>query len=293
MGLFPWNRRPKKERPQPERAPGRTVQPLSENAGAEPGETGRLLSYQAANLQGLGTCEDQEDAFAFANALDVTLIREKGFLSVVADGMGGMRGGQLASETVVSSIRQDFGQFDCQSDMASQLRESVLRANEKVFALLSGEGGSTVVACVIYQERLYFASVGDSYLYLKRNGQLFRLNRPQNVLYEAYLQSIRAGTMDPNAADRNCEKAALTRFLGMEALEDIDLLRRPLPLLPGDVLLLCSDGVAGTMTDTQVLDCLARPAPKDMCAALEQLLKQRPADRYQDNYTALVIQCGY
>lgn len=290
MRLFPWNRRTKKESPPMEgRAPGRTIQPLSEGAeGAR-----RLLSYQVANLQGVGTCESQEDAFAFSNALDVTMIREKGFLAVVADGMGGMREGQLASETVVSSIRQDFSQFDYQSDIAWQLYESVSRASKKVFSILEGEGGSTVVACIVYQECLYFVSVGDSYLFLKRNGQIFRLNRPQNILYDSFLQSIHDGTMDPKIAEQNHEKAALTQFLGMEVLGDVDLLYRPLPLISGDVLLLCSDGVAGAMTETQVLDCLMKSTPKEICGAFEYILKEAPAGQYQDNYTALVIQCEY
>lgn len=291
MRFFSWSRHAQKESRRPEKTPGRTLQPVSRNIGAE--ENRYFLSYQVANLQGLGTCEEQEDAFAFANVLDVTLIQEKGLLAVVADGMGGMKGGQLASRTAVSSLRQDFAQLDYQLDIADQLYESLLWANEKVFSLLNGEGGSTVVACIIYQERLYFASVGDSCLYLKRNGQLFRLNRPQNVLYDTYLRSIRDGRMDPQIAEESHEKAALTQFLGMEPLEDVDFLRRPLPLMAGDVFLLCSDGIAGPVTESQLLGCLSEPISEDMCGALRQAIGQPSAGQYQDNYTALVIQCGY
>ena len=306
MGIFPWSRRRNRKaeeetafrsapRPDADAAgasvPGRTLQPPPGADAAVGGAPKRLLGYQVANLQGLGTCERQEDAFAFANVMDVTLIREKGLLAVVADGMGGMKDGRLASETVVSSIRQDFGDLDYRSDMALQLRESLCRANEKAFALLDGEGGSTAVVCLIYQEQLYFASVGDSFLYLKRNGRVFRLNRPQNILHELYLEAIRGGTMDPSMARQDPEGAALTQFLGIDLLEDIDLLLRPLPLMSGDILLLCTDGVAGGLNEEQLIDGLTKPTPQEMCTALEQMVKQASAGQYQDNYTALIIQC--
>ena len=308
MGFFPWSRRRKKKDawenapappPRPDAGmgrasvPGHTLQPSPESDAAGREAVKPLLGYQVANLQGLGTCERQEDAFAFANVMDVTMIREKGLFAVVADGMGGMKDGRLASETVVSSIRQDFGDFDYQSDLALQLRESFSRANEKAFALLGGEGGSTAVVCLIYQERLYFASVGDSYLYLKRNDQLFRLNRPQNVQHELYLEAIRSGVMDPSMAIQDPERAALTQFLGIDLLEDVDYFRRPLPLMSGDVLLLCSDGVAGGLKEEQLLEGMAMPTPQEMCNALEQMVKQISAGQYQDNYTALIIQCKY
>ncbi len=284
--FLPWGRY---RAPSP-RERSTTLQPAGDSPGTD---IRRLMRYQVANLQGLGTCERQEDAFAFSNVLDLARSRKKGLLAVLADGMGGMREGRLASDTAVSSIRQEFEHFDQQEGIAGQLYESILHANEKTFSLLRGEGGSTVVACVIYEGSLYFASVGDSYLYLKRNGQLFRMNRPQNILYREYLRSIQNDTMDPWSAEQNGEKAALSQFLGMERLEDVDFLRRPFPLMPGDILLLCSDGIAGVLTEEQLLRCCTEPKPKEICDSLEQLVKQVSVGQYQDNYTALVIQCGY
>lgn len=274
-------------------APGSTLQPVSELGASDQKCETCLLSYHVANLQGLGTCERQEDSFSFMNALDVTMIREKGLFAVVADGMGGMKGGREASEAVISSLKAGFCDFDYQSDIAKQLYKCVMSANESIFHILGGEGGSTVVACVLYQENLYYASVGDSYLFLKRNGLLIRLNRPQNVLNELYLQSVRTGNIDPREARQNREKAALTHFLGMEELDDIDFLRTPLPLTDGDVLLVCSDGVAGVLTEEQIMKCLMETEPQRMCDAIELEIGKIPVGQYQDNYTALIIQCGY
>lgn len=249
-----------------------------------------LLSYQGASLQGIGMRERQEDACAFVNLTDVTMIREKGLLAAVADGMGGMRDGALASQMVIECLRASFAAMKPGEELAGQLRESLVRAGESVLDRLGGEGGSTAVACVIYDEKLFFASVGDSFLYLYRAGQLIRLNREQNLLHERYLLSIRSGSADPAAAGAIPGAEALSQFLGMPGPVDVDYLRRPLPLRDGDVLLLCSDGVGGVLLPETVSGCLRLSSPASMCRALEaEIFKTRR--KYQDNYTALVIRC--
>lgn len=248
------------------------------------------LSYRIANLQGVGMREYQEDSFGFANVLDVTQIRDKGLLAVVADGMGGMEGGKTASDMAVNAMRRGFEKLDYGSDLALQLTECAQKANGKIFEALGGRGGTTLIACVFYSEKLYYVSVGDSYLCLKRNGQLYHLNRKHNVMYDEYLKLVRKQCIDSSTARENPEKDALTLFLGMEFVDEPDYFRRPLELERGDVVLICSDGVGGVLGDGEVLDCLSRTAPQEMCEQLESSIlgKRLP---YQDNYTALVIQC--
>lgn len=263
-----------------------------ENRGTVSSDVVRRLSYRVANLQGLGTRERQEDSFAFSNALDVTGIRKRGMLAIVADGMGGMRDGRLASETTIASLKKDFEGMDRNGDLAKQLHDSVFSAGEQVRRALDGEGGSTVVACIFFQERLYFASVGDSFLYLKRGGQLLRLNCAHNCKNQTYLETIRSGSMDPDRGRNHREKAALTQFLGMDGMDEVDFLRRPLPLQEGDVLLVCSDGVGGVLEEQELALCLNEENPKKMCVAIENGIVQKKRSS-MDNYTALVIQCRY
>lgn len=251
-----------------------------------------LLSYQVANLQGIGTRERQEDSFAFANVMDVTEIRKNGLLAVVADGMGGMKDGKQASETVIAGLKKDFEEMDRENDLAQQLCRSVFDAGEKVYGMLNGDGGSTVVACILFQEQLYFVSVGDSFLYLKRGQELIRLNREQNCQTRTYLETIRSGSMDPTEGQNHREKAALTQFLGMDEMDEMDYLRRPFPVKDEDVLLICSDGVGGVLTEQELLSCLCEDSPDRMCAAIEEKIWQH-GETYQDNYTALIIKCGY
>ncbi len=263
---------------------------------AQPAEQGpqikRLLSYQVANLQGIGARARQEDSFAVVNAFDVTEIKEKGLLFVVCDGMGGMKDGKLASETAVASIRSSFAVMDRSRDLAQQLKESVYLASQEILEYLKGDGGSTIVAGIIFREQLYYASVGDSCFYLKRDDCLYRLNREHNLCSQIYLESIRAGTMKPREGEESPEAAALTQFLGMDGMNDVDCSVRPFPLQQGDVLLACSDGVGGVLDDEEVLDALKLDNVQDMCARLEEKIAAH-ARKNQDNYTALAVKCLY
>lgn len=272
MGIFAWM---KGRRERQEEAP-----PLPVPA----------LGYQTGALQGIGSREDQEDAFAFVNDKDVVNIQREGLFAVVADGMGGMAGGQAASTGAISSLTESFASFRRQEDPPPQLEEALRLASSRVFSQLGGQGGSTAVACWLYREQLWFASVGDSGLYLLRDGQLNRLNQEHNVCGQVWRRTVLAGSMDPSAGREDPQASAVTSYLGMEELEEIDLLARPLALEPGDVLLVCSDGVDGTLDEQVLTACLSQDTPEYICMALrDEIVRQ--GKPYQDNYTALVIRC--
>lgn len=252
----------------------------------------KRLSYQAANLQGIGCRECQEDAFAFVNVLDVTRARKEGMLAVVADGMGGMADGKWAGETVVASIKTSFSSMDMAADISEQLEESIRKASSDVFKKLQGMGGSTVIAGIFYEDELYFASVGDSVLYLRRNDRMFRLNRVHTIKNKKYLEQIYSGNLLPKQAREDPEAAALAQFMGMKGLDTIDSAHKPLPLMNGDVILLCTDGVTGVLDEEKIGKCLSEGSPVCMSDLLEKGIRDH-AGLYQDNYTALIITCSY
>ncbi len=283
MKLFPWQKR-KRVKPKMEwDLPVDQDTPLPSVQRDE-------LGYRAASLQGQGKRERQEDSYLLKNHQDVILCREKGFLAIVADGMGGMKGGKLASETGIKCLSDAYEKDAPLEEPAQWLEQHILQANHQVIRLLDGKGGSTAVCCVIYREKLWFASVGDSFLYLFRNGELSRLNRLQTVLHREYQKEIRGGNMDPALAKQHRDAAAITGFLGMKNLSDVDLLLAPLPLKAEDTLLLCSDGVGGVLEESDIIYCMNQGKAEEVCEALRQrvLSKCKP---YQDNFTALVIQC--
>lgn len=250
-----------------------------------------VISRGYGSLQGLGKRSSQQDWFLALNVREPEAAEKQGILLLVADGMGGMQGGAEASETTARFIEGGFRSMDMQGNIAGQLLSAVLGANEAVYSKLGGEGGSTLVACVIYRDQLYFASVGDSGLYLLRGDQLSRLNREQNIENLEYLMSIRRGSADPEGENLGLSKAALSHFVGMPQLDEVDFLRRPLRLQPGDVLLLCSDGVDGSLPDDVLTACLKAGSPEECCMQLERQIAAADLP-HQDNYTGLVFRIG-
>lgn len=252
----------------------------------------RFLGYQIANLQGIGTRQRQEDSFAFVNAVDVTEIKNNGFLAVVADGMGGMKDGKFVSEAAIKKVTDDFKKMDREKDLGIQLKESIYEANSILYKTFGGSGGTTIVACIFFQERLYFVSVGDSFLYLKRGEGIYRLNREQTYRQELYRKLLYEGTLDPTQANEDEDGPRLSQFLGNSELGEVDALCRPWSIQNGDIILICSDGVGGVLTDKELLECLTEPASDGACRRIEQEI-QAKGRRHQDNYTALVINCRY
>ena len=253
----------------------------------DPSTVGRMR-YQIGNLQGIGTRARQEDAFTLVNALDEQQYDDYGLMFVVCDGMGGMKDGKVASETAINSFRNFFSEMDRSGKIAIQLKKSVFAASEEVEKILDGDGGSTVVIGIIIHEQLYFASVGDSYLYLKRGGQLYRLNTEHNICHQMYLEKIRDGIFDPKACQEDPEAATLSQFLGMIGLSEVDCSVRPMFLQKGDILLACSDGVGGVLSEQEIMEAL--DDPEEACRQIEQCIVEHVKPN-QDNYTALVIKC--
>lgn len=248
------------------------------------------MHYEVGNLQGVGARARQEDSFTAVNALDEEKYSSFGLMFAVCDGMGGMKDGKIASETAVKCFRNSFNDMNRTGQIASQLKESVFMASDEIENILDGDGGSTVVMGIIIHEQLYYASVGDSFLYLYRDGSLYRLNHEQTVCHTLYLENIRGGITEVDSCRNNPEAVALQQFLGMPGLSDVDCSVRPLNLHKGDIILACSDGVGGVVTEEEIIESLQWPAAQDKCRRLEEHLVEH-ADPNQDNYTAFIVKC--
>ena len=243
------------------------------------------------NLHHIGARESQQDSFGVSDFTDAALYQHKGLLAVVADGMGGLSDGATISGMITSSLLQNFASTGLSQDPALELLSMVSQANREVNQYLAGntgKSGSTVVAVWIRGSQLYFISVGDSRIYLLRNGALTQLNREHT--YGAELDELAAmGKISLEEARSDGQRHALTSFIGMGELEHIDRSMHPLHLSPGDKVLLMSDGVFGTVPDEEIAR-LAGPA--DALTAAQNLenavlAAQKPG---QDNFTAIVVE---
>lgn len=246
------------------------------------------LTIRIANVQGQGERERQEDSFAIANAADPELQEARGLLALVADGMGGMEDGKAASQWTAERFLQLF-QERTEEDVPNWFYRSAHAVSGEVFQRFGGRSGSTLVAVHIRAGELHWLSVGDSGIFLLRNGGVFQLNREHICLNRLFLQELEHEPIDKNRALSDPDAPRLTSFMGIDRLTEVDLNLRPLALQRGDVLLLCSDGISGVLTPPELMECMSLE-PEEGCALLERMVLEKNVIG-QDNYTGVLISC--
>jgi serine/threonine protein phosphatase PrpC len=171
-----------------------------------------------------------------------------------------------------------------------QLLAAIRSANARIYERYHETGGTTLIVARIINDALWFASVGDSTLYLRRAGRLFELNRRHTFLLDLY-ERVLDGLLSVDDAQGNAQAKALSSFIGSGALR-LDYSRRPLALLPGDVLLACSDGLSDTLTATQILEATASEVPSRQAGVALRDMIEAAGLPGQDNYTAIIVRYG-
>lgn len=175
----------------------------------------------------------------------------KGRLLVVCDGMGGGPGGELASKTAVEAILESYRLDDLDDGVEVALAAAVRAANAAVFekaqadAALTGMG-TTAVLLVHHKARAAWAHVGDSRLYRLRDGKLGRLTKDHSLSQ----QRLDEGTLRPEELAGFAEQNVILRSVGVRPEVQVDVASDE--ARPGDVYLLCSDGLCGYVSDDEV-----------------------------------------
>ncbi|TFW08750.1 Stp1/IreP family PP2C-type Ser/Thr phosphatase [Oxalobacteraceae bacterium OM1] len=199
-----------------------------------------------------------EDAIAVSPVYD---------FAILADGMGGYNAGEVASGMAVEVIRQyletALGRrrrlglpLRRGSDMRSLIAEATERANDAVYAAAQSEAayngmGTTLVVAAFEKDRVMLAHIGDSRAYRLRAGRLDQLTRDHSVLQE----QLDAGIMTPEDARLSVHRNLVTRALGVVPEVEADLVEYE--TMPGDVYLLCSDGLSDMLDDEDIAVILA------------------------------------
>lgn len=226
---------------------------------------------------------------------DSLYVGEKGeeIFAVVCDGMGGMNGGERASELAVQIVTEEFWEQKIQN-VPEFFRMAAYKADDAVYSLsengrLMG-AGTTIVSVLIQNSSLYWLSVGDSKIYLYRRGNMLCPVREHN--YRMLLdQMLAEGKIDPQAYNRERPKAeALISYLGLGGLKYIDVNPNPFQLEAGDQILLCSDGLYKSLQEAEILDILDHRMTLDV--KVKMLLDQALAKggTKQDNTSIILIQ---
>jgi protein phosphatase len=201
--------------------------------------------------------------------------------------MGGHEGGQIASRLAVETFTKAYAGIpdpDPQKrllkalDQAHRSIQQRARQNPRLNSM-----GTTCTALALIDSRLYFVHVGDSRLYLLREGNLRILSHDHSLI----ARLLEKGLIRPDQAQDHPQKHVLTSALGVSDDEiEIDATPEPLPLHKDDVLMICTDGLWGQMQADEIEQALASQSPDAACRSLVHLAKERGGP---DNITLQVL----
>ena len=258
-------------------------------------------SIRSAGLTDVGRRrKSNEDSFA---------ISEDGTLFIVADGMGGHAAGEVASRLAVESIERHISGTDPRKEPtipasfrspgadeaglpvpARRVLNAIRLANQEIVRSVRKDSsmrgmGTTVVIAYVPGSRAYIGSVGDSRAYVVRDRSLRQLTSDHTLVNE----QVRAGALSSQEARHHPARNILTRAVGSQEEVEADLVE--LDLRPGDILLLCSDGLTTMAEDADILKVvLAHPDdPEAASRALVDLANERGGD---DNVTVVLGRVG-
>lgn len=241
---------------------------------------------QVGNVHHVGKRAYQQDAFGVSPMQNTELTQRKGVLAVLADGMGGMtNSGELSQAAVLTALNSFPKAPFPTSEMLASIAHSVLDMVQKRFA---GSGaGSTLILASIRDGKLDYLTIGDSRIALWRSDALLTLNREHN--YAATLRHQAAlGATPWREVTENPRRRALTSYLGMETDPMMDFPAEPIRLLPGDKVVLMTDGVFGTLDDETLGRLLMNDAVKAAETIESFVLTQDKQN--QDNFTAVILE---
>jgi protein phosphatase len=232
---------------------------------------------EIASLTDVGCQRDNnEDSYTYWEPEDNAAFARLGRLAIVADGMGGTEGGQHASRIAVDTVLEEYSNSNSADDPQRRLESAFAEANHRVQEQASANPslrgmGTTLTAFAIVGDHLHYAHVGDSRLYLLRSSELRLVTHDHSLV----ARLVESGILRREDAENHPQKHVLTAAVGVSDGIQPDVPVEPLILCSGDILLLCTDGLWGQMSDVEMAGVLASKPPMAACNALVELAKKR------------------
>lgn len=222
-----------------------------------------------------------EDCIRYVRPGDTGVLARKGLLAVVADGMGGHAAGEVASTLAVEVISRVY--YADPREPYAALQGAFMAANRAIYQTsLQDERcsgmGTTCTALVLQTDRAFAAHVGDSRLYLVRNGKICLMTED----HTAVMQMVKAGAITSEAAQRHPKRHILTCALGTKPHVEVATWITPLSIHAGDVFVLCSDGLHDLVQDEEIKHIVLSHNTR---AACERLIATAKARGGHDNIT--------
>ena len=256
--------------------------------GSRPTLQSSMLQVEFAQLSDSGKVrEHNEDYLGYVVPITPSEARTRGWFFALADGVGGHAQGEVASQAAVETLLAGFKAAAAGEPLAALLGRLVQQANTRVFetALAAGRSGAgmatTLVCCSLRFDRVVVAHVGDSRCYLIRRGHATPLTRDHTFAGE----QVRLGLLSAKEAADAPTRHVLSRSLGTELLVNVDTSEHS--VLPGDVLLLCSDGLHGAVNASEMAAIVREHA--DLETAAHKLLSLANQKDGSDNSSVQLI----
>jgi protein phosphatase len=228
--------------------------------------------------------EHNEDKFDFHMPTETAVLAARGAVFMVCDGMGGHAAGQIASEIAAKTFLDVYYRHPA-DDPAQAAYAGVAGANRLVLdvarmAPTRSGMGTTLTALALVQDRAIVAHVGDSRLYRLREGALDRLTDDHTWVEDA----VRNGILTADEAAVHPRRNVLTRAIGIDAALEIDVASHAIE--PGDLFLLCTDGLTGHVGEAMIAETLAGYDP---AVAATRLISLALGGGGADNVTVLIV----
>jgi serine/threonine protein phosphatase PrpC len=224
------------------------------------------------------------------NNQDSFLLRPDLGLYIVADGMGGHFGGEVASKMAVD-ILSDFVEKNRQKYKSPRdlLIEGYSSACKKIYDKSNYEStdlkgmGTTMVAIYHQEDTVWISNVGDSRAYFFSQNLLWQITEDHSLINE----QLRAGIINSEQARLSNNKNVITRSVGYESDVMVDVLERS--LVPGDKFILCSDGLSGLVSAEKISEILKS---QEISAAMSSCIQSALQAGGDDNVTVLIAECS-
>lgn len=211
-------------------------------------------------------------------------------LFVVADGMGGHAAGEIASKLAVTTISRYIQENDEKIKYEELLKQAIVQSNTAVYQLsLSKEEfagmGTTVTAAYVEGNTLYWGHVGDSRIYLLRNGELSQITNDHSLVWEL----VQSGNITKEEAKSHPKRNMLTRAVGTSCLIKIDT--GAMALEAEDIILLCTDGLTNMVSEQEMYNILTNQE-NDLEGIVNQLVVNAKNAGGADNITGILLKNG-
>jgi len=227
-----------------------------------------------------------QDSVGKQEPADADLLRKRGALYIVADGVGGGKAGEVASQIAVRMTIKGYYGAPPTMDNARALRHAIIRANSEAYRQSQENPdwrgmATTIVAVVAELDRtLIMANVGDSSGYLVRDGQATVISEEHSWVAE----QVAAGILTPQQAKTHKRRHQITRSLGRRPSVEVAMSTHA--LLPGDIVVLCSDGITDVIEDDEIARAVTSGEPQPVVDELTDLANARGGP---DNISVLII----